>query len=153
MWPKLSLLTAALAAAVLALAACGGGQDESRLQTLEGRLDRLQLAIGYQMLDCSRLHDVDEAAQAAQAVDDEWSSAASSGLTRLALVDWPRDLQDEVEALRGQLQQLRDAVEWGDLAAVKAAAQASHDRCHDLQHAIQEAVQPQTGGSGDEQRH
>lgn len=136
------LAFAALVVGALFVAACSSSDVKeedidaanTRITALEGQTTKGQILAWRNAMRAEPLHDIDEALQASDDIDESWIGSATRAREATLSVTWPDDMADAAARLVTNLTTLEDALTDGDADAAGPAATATHDEYHDLDH-------------------
>jgi hypothetical protein len=131
----------ALLSLTLFAAACSDDDDDANAQEtgasdaeLHARVDRLEVEAVMASMRNEGLHEIDDEAQAASEIGDDWAGRVERMYLTTAGTTWPEAFQEQGEALESDLEALNDALEAEDLGSVKEASANAHQTWHDLEH-------------------
>lgn len=147
---------AVIAVGALILAACGSEESEttaapsgagSRTEEVAASDPVGLVMAAVDLVDTAGFHSIAEDLATAPEINPRYAGQISSVVTAVTATTWPSELQTAVDALRGDLVALQQALEDGDLAAGRAAAEAVHESQHDFSHAAYGWLQGASGGN------
>jgi hypothetical protein len=130
---RIALIGAVLG--VLALTAVACGDDDNANGTSGGAASREELQktqvisamIGYRV---EGLHEIDNAAQEATAIDPVWNGKITRMRQVTAGVDWPDEFADTAATLESELGMTSEAIDAEDLRGVKEHIVLAHAAWH-----------------------
>lgn len=147
------LLTGFAAIAILVITAstaCGGDDGdaaglEARLDEIDTLLANIQLVTALDALDGTATHSYDEQTARASGLDDipaGYVATVRKIRSVVQALEWPEDMQDEVQELVAQADNLEAALLGDDLGAMKEAS----PQFHAAWHAIRQVGYDKIGG-------
>lgn len=134
---KHAVIAAALLSAMALAAACSddantdSSAQQSDIDALNARIERLDMMHAVIGLSKLGLHDMDESL-AAGTIESSFSSNTRTAIRLLALTEWPSDLAADADTVEGHAVDLLKALADEDVDAASDAATALHDGEHDF---------------------
>jgi hypothetical protein len=138
---KHAVIAAALLSTMAFAAACsddgetGNTAQQSDIDTLNARVERLDMMHGIIGLSKLGLHDMDESL-AEGTIESSFSGNTRTAIRLLALTEWSGDLDTDAETVEGHAVDLLRALADEDVDAAADAAAALHDSEHDFSNEV-----------------